>query len=359
MATPAMSATHDDTNDAQSTFPTNEEERLVRLFRNRAELKKEFSNLRDDRDQLLDKIKEEESATLRVRKQLAALEARLANPDTGYNAIVYYQLCALWVDCNRQLRKFSEELIKQQEDRERRRQIMEFNQERQKRLAKLSDQILVVKAESDDMKKVVQTFEERVEALRGFWNYFKRRRMMVELEEQRELFNTVRARIEEMFDRRIKVESEPWPDYPGLGVEGKRAINLAVIALAQHLYLQVAENKLGAKAKLVQVKGVQEITYGTRSDCEYLMAKISEAADKLKGAKDYAETLTARTNFLARRVEYRADEDTVPRATCTENIPVKIGLDANGESKSVGGSPPLDVNVLAEDFWDLHSVILS
>lgn len=357
MATPAQSAVDDSDDEALSVFPTNDEERLVRLFRNRAELKKEFSNLRDDRDQLLDKIKEEESATQKVRRQLAALEARLANPETGYNAIVYYQLCALWVDCNRQLRKFCQELIKQQEDRERRRQIMEFNQERQKRLATIAEEILVVKAEADDMRSAVEACERRVEELGGFWNYFKRRNLQVELDEQRELHNVVRGRIEEMFDRRIKIESDPWPDYPGLGVEGKRAINLAVIALAQHLYLQVAENKLGAKAKMTQVKAVQEVTYGTRSDCEYLMTKISEAMEKLKGVKDYAETLTARTNYLARRVEYRSDQDTAPRASSVDKIAVKIGTDAKGESKAEGG-PPLDVNVLAEDFWNLVSVVL-
>ena len=76
--------------------PSAEDERLVALFRNRAELKKELSALDDERHRLLDRLKLQEGATMRVEEQFAALEQYLGRAEEGYKSLAYFQLKALW-----------------------------------------------------------------------------------------------------------------------------------------------------------------------------------------------------------------------------------------------------------------------
>ena len=333
----------------------NEQERLLNLFWNRAELKKEFSNLRHDRDHLIEKVKEQEKKTGKVRRELRDLERLLADPTAGYQAIVYYQLRSLWKVCHKQVGKFSEELKKQQQDRERKRQIMVFNQERQKRLKEVSGRIVSVKAEADDVKAVLAGMQRQFDSLGGFWNYFKRRELQPSIDQQKEQLAAVRARIEELFDRRIKIESEQWPDYPGLGVSGKRAINLAMIAMTQHLYVAFTESGVASHARDAKLKKVKDVSFGGQSDCEYMMKKIGELTQAMLADRNYGDELKARTEMLSKQVEYRNDTDTVPdAATVAKLVPAVPGFDA-GRSMS---SMPMDVNVLTEDYWDLSQLLL-
>lgn len=337
------------------TVPPDDQDRLLNLFWNRAELKKEFSNLQHDRDHLLEKLKEQEKATDMVRRELRELELLLANPDDGFRAIVYFQLRELWTACHDKLGRFAEELKKQQQDRERKRQIMQFNQERQKRLKDISGRIVSVKAEADDMKRVLAGLEGERAALTGFWNYFKRREMQQTLDEHKEKLTAIRARIEELFDRRIKIESEPWPDYPGLGIGGKRAINMAMIALAQHLYVQLSDNKVATYARGARLKKVKDVSYGSRSDCEYLMKSVAEVAASLTSRRSYGDELKARTEMLNKQVEFRNERDTIPDATTLSKLATSVpGFDARRTISTM----PKDVNVLTEDYWDIGKLLL-
>src|SRR5260370_32116488 len=76
--------------------PPEEEDRVLTLFRNRAELKKAYGELEDEVYRLKDRIKQQEGATQRVQEMLNALETRLGVTDTGYPALVFYQLRRVW-----------------------------------------------------------------------------------------------------------------------------------------------------------------------------------------------------------------------------------------------------------------------
>jgi len=339
----------------ETTGATSEEDRLLNLFWNRAELKKEFSNLRHDRDHLLERLRDQEKKTEKVRKDFRRLETLLADPEAGYKAIVFFQLRSLWSKCHRQLEKFSGQLKKQQQDRERKRQIMVFNQERQKRLHEVSGRIVSVKAETDDMKNAIAGLERQRDSLRGFWNYFKRREMQVTVDEHKTKLAAIRARLEELFDRRIKVESEPWPEYPGLGISGKRAINVAMIALSQHLYVQLSDGSVASLARTAKHKKVEDVSYGSSSDCEYMMKKIEHLALALMSDRNYADELRARTDMLSKQAEYNSDTDTIPAApTLSKLSPTLPGFDP-GRTVS---STPVEVNVLTEDYWEIQKVLM-
>jgi uncharacterized coiled-coil DUF342 family protein len=71
-------------------------EELLKLYWNRADVKREVKALRRERFELLDKLKEQEGAILRAQEQLEGLERLLTNPLAAANAMVYFQLRHLW-----------------------------------------------------------------------------------------------------------------------------------------------------------------------------------------------------------------------------------------------------------------------
>ena len=72
------------------------EEQLLKLYWNRAGVKRELTQLRRERHDLLDKLKEQEGAIVRAQEQLEGLERLLTNPLAAANAMVYFQLRHLW-----------------------------------------------------------------------------------------------------------------------------------------------------------------------------------------------------------------------------------------------------------------------
>ena len=122
--------------------PSAEDERLVALFRNRAELKKELGALDDERHRLLDRLKLQEGATMRVEEQFAALEQYLGRAEEGYKSLAYFQLKGLWRVAAKRLEQFAAELTRQQKDRERRLQLAEFDRVKRARVADVDRELV-------------------------------------------------------------------------------------------------------------------------------------------------------------------------------------------------------------------------
>jgi len=100
----------------QAAEPT---EQLLKLYWNRADVKRELKALRRERFELLDKLKEQEGAIVRAQEQLEGLERLLTNPLAAANAMVYFQLRHLWRVGAQRLEQFGRELQVQREKRER------------------------------------------------------------------------------------------------------------------------------------------------------------------------------------------------------------------------------------------------
>ena len=140
--------------------PAEEQERLLKLYWNRAELKKELSNLDDDLYQLGDRLKQQTAATQRARDDLESLETLLGNPELGFGVLAHYQLRGLWRACHLQLAQFCGELRRQQEDRERKRELVQFHEERQARLE-------VAVRRLEEANEALQQLEQAESALRA------------------------------------------------------------------------------------------------------------------------------------------------------------------------------------------------
>ena len=322
------------------------DERLMQLFRNRAQLKKAHQELQNQYRFLEEKLRNAEASTRRAEERLDAIERLMAKPEAGYNGMVYFQLRALWRACNDQLRSFADELRKQQEDRERKKQLQAFNQDRQHRMDEINDLIMRLKDESRVAAEGLTEMEQRLARLGGIWNYFRRRELKARLVRMRADHDALRARMEEMFDRRIRVENEPWPDFPGLSVEGRRIINIAVIAYAQHLFSHFSRNNISRLAREAVTRPIQDLKYGSERECTDLIGTIQKLMLELKDRHLNVPGLKELALEIRRHVEFRNDEETVPVAASLDGM--VLGARAVGPR----------VNVMMEEYWDLYEVFV-
>ena len=118
-----------------------ESEKLLNLYWNRAELKKEFAELRSEKFRLQDRIKEHEGATARVQQQFDHLENLLLDPEWVHNVVTYFQLRGLNLRCQARLAKFSEQLKQQREQRQQSQIVDDWNELRCEEAAGIEQQV--------------------------------------------------------------------------------------------------------------------------------------------------------------------------------------------------------------------------
>ncbi|MFZ2508180.1 MAG: hypothetical protein WAW79_06895 [Steroidobacteraceae bacterium] len=320
-----------------------EEERLLKLFWNRAELKKELQALDDQLHNLRNKLKQQENANGRLQQQLEQLEVLLGNPERGHDALVHFGLKALWRACREQLEGFAADLKLKNQERERKKQLEEFQQDRTERL-KIADERLrqaqeVADAERDRMRQR----QERMARLTGFWNYFRRRALAIEILAQRERCVTAERQLADMSEAHRTIEKEPWPEFPGLTIEGRRQVNLAVIAYAQVLYARLAASGMAMDSRLANNRSVESAKHGDPEACLRRLKEIASALAQVKAQDDIVAEIRKRTDKMATGATWRSQNETVPQP-------------ASLPPAAAGGVP--DANVLVDDYWDIYKILL-
>ena len=317
-----------------------DDERLLRLFWNRAELKKTLQGLDDELHALRDRIKQQDGAHSRLEEQLDRLETLLGTPERGPDALVHFGLRNLWRECRRQLEGFAAELRRQRQDHERKRQLAEFQHDRQERL-KLADERLA------EARSVVELEEgrlaegqKRLSAMTALWQYFRRRDLEFELDAQRSRVADARRHLEDMLQSRRTIEKEPWPEFTGLSIQGRRGINLAVIAYAQLLCQRLAPHGLAVQARVAAHRRVEDGRFGTRADCLARLDQLSAAMATVRSQDGVAAEIRVLTERLKRDASWRRQEDVVPAPSSVQSL--------------AAGGP----NVLIDDYWDLYQVLL-
>ena len=139
--------------------PVEESEKLLQLYWNRAELKKEFAGLRDEEYRLKDLVKQKDGAVARVQQKLDHLERLLYDPDWVYNVIIYYQLRNLNLRCQSKIEKFAEQIKQQREQRQHGQVLNDWN-------AQSSREAAGVDAQIGEQRLQVQLLEDKLQAER-------------------------------------------------------------------------------------------------------------------------------------------------------------------------------------------------
>jgi hypothetical protein len=330
-----------------------EDGRVLALFRNRAELKKAYGELQDEIYRLKDRIKQQEGATQRVQEMLNALELRLGMAESAYPALVFYQLRKLWQSGREIIEQFVADLVRQQDDRERRQHLAEHNRRQFTKREAADRRLRSAETLAADAAGVVAVLEAQHARLTRLWHYFKRRALAQRIDAAQASAATANSTLAAAREASEAIEEEPIPEFPGLTIETRRAINVAAIAYAEVLCLRLVKTPLVQLAR--EATGRREATddYGTQAECEALMAEIDRARAMLQVRNSIAQEIKTRSERLKQVARYRGPADTSPTS---DSLAFSEGDVLHTES--TGASAARMPNVLAEDTWDLFRILL-
>jgi hypothetical protein len=317
-----------------------DDDRVLHLFRNRAELKKSHISLQDEVQRLKDRVKQQEGATARVQEMLQGLEGRLSQPESAYPTLVFYQLRELWNLGRTLLTQFVAELAAQQEERERRAFFAEHNREQFGRRQGIEAKLREAENRAVTARDAVAQIEQELARLRQIWHFFKRRTLRQRLQTASLQSMLCMQDLETARGVRDALDAEPTPEFGGLSIDARRAINQATIAYAQLLVERLARTPLMELARAAS--GRREPPrdeYGDRARCEATMAAIVNGRGLLQQRGTLSQEIKQRSERMRELAKYRGAGETVPTA---ESL-----------ASAVDGS-----KVLADDLWEIFRVLL-
>jgi len=325
-----------------------ESEKLLNLYWNRAELKKEFAELRSEKFRLQDRIKEHEGAAARVQQQLDHLENLLLDPEWVHNIVTYFQLRGLNLRCQAKLAKFAEQLKQQREQRLRSRIVDDWNTLRREEVAGIEQQVGEQRMQIQMLEDHLQAERHKLATMSGFLRIFQRRSVTAGLDSLAENIESAQENEESLLLKVEEIENRQPPDTQGLDVATKRLINYMILSFSQQLYLHLNEDALGDITKEAGEKSAGAINYGGKDTCDEILERVKNCVDSLESASDFADVLQRRAKLIAEKAEYRGNDDAVP---VSASVSIIYSIDTNGVIRES------DVNLLGQNYWNLTHVL--
>ncbi len=323
-------------------------EKLLDLYWNRAELKKEFDGMRKEQFKLQDAIKQKEGAAARLQQKLDHLEELLLDSDWAHNVIVFYQFRGLAIHCQQKLANFAEQLKQQREQKQHGRLLDSWNEGRSSDAQVLEDQVAERHAVIQQLQDQLQADRNRLTSMGGFLKIFKRRSINATIKRLSEEIEAAQQEEESLLAGVEEIQNRAPPETEGLDVPTKRSINFMIIAFAQQLFLAFKDDELAALAKESSEKSAGAINYGSRHECEQLLAKIRDVVELMEQASDFAETLKRRSILLGEKASFRNDTDVVP---ISDSVATLYKIDSNGLVTEK------DENIMGENWWGISKVL--
>jgi hypothetical protein len=323
-------------------------EKLLHLYWNRAELKKQFAGMRKEQFKLKDKIKQQEGATARLQQKLDHLEALLIDPEWAGNAVVFYQLRGLALQCQRKLSKFAEQLKQQREQRLHNSLLVAWNEERARELKVIERELVATREFVQRVDGQLQEERDRLLSMSGFLKIFRRRAVTATLDNFGKQIDAANERERSLLQKLDEIRSRKPPENQGLDAGSKRSINFMILSFAQQLFLLFADDDLALMAKETGEKSVGAINYGNRRECEQLLSRIRKRSESIDRSSDFASILQQRAKMISELALFRNDGDAVPIAAS-----VSIVFDIDGDG-TVGKT---DVNLLGENYWGIAKIL--
>lgn len=328
-----------------------DDDRLVDLFWNRAQLKKEFAQLRAERAGLRERILHQEGQILRAQQRVEELEGLLADPTQAANAGVFFQLRALWGYGRRRLMRLSRDLATHERERTQRAGQHAFEQGREAELAELDARFAAARERVRDAQQVSMQLAKRRRSLLAWFGIGPGRE---EAELAHEALTHARIERDDLEQLRKSKLHEAAPDGGELVLSSRRRVNLAVLALAQELLLHFEADDLAAQAREAVSRQLSDVDYGSASVCRRLSRKMAEQMQKFESITDLPARIRRRSRYLQSCARYRLETDAVPVSGCFTTIP--CALDDSGQP--VNGQA-IATNVLVDEYWDLYAVLLN
>lgn len=332
-------------------------DKLVELFSNRTELKKEYARLRDERHELEGELKRQQGETLRLKQKLEYLEGQLTDRNTAASTVVFYQLRGVWRGCARRLVKLSDSMGKVISHRRQEAAITRWKRDHEKNIAIVDQRLVDEKAQIIDLKNQIRVTIETIGKKQKAWHYFTRRRLS---RERDALSHTLKQKLIEhntTLERKKELARTKPPEVEALTVEDRRSINLNVIAMAQFLCGHFAEYKLSDACHAAMSKQLGSINYGDESACEQVRtnARLAlEALMKIDGKPEIIAHVRRQAEHLGKFATYPDEESATPEPFALDNE--DKGLVDKLVVSEYFASP---VKVMSADFWSLRDALLS
>jgi hypothetical protein len=280
---------------------------------------------------------------MRVQEQYDALEQYLGRPDEGFKCLVYYELRAVWRAAARRLDHFGTELSRQQKDRERKAQMADFDRGRRARASDVERELVEARMLADQLQAEQKLATQRLEGMLGFWNYFRRRKLAEEIMVRAARIESALTDVTDLSDQAHAIEMETPPAFDGLSIDGRRAVNLAVIAYAEWLCERLSAGGVAGLAREATLRRVFESGYGGRDECLALMQVAARAITDLDHIADDLVDIKSRTDRMRRTATYRSETDVIPLS------------DTVGAADALQRPVP---NVLIEEYWDVYKALV-
>lgn len=322
-------------------------DKLMELYWNRAELKKEFAGMRKEKYRLQDRIKEQEGSTARIQQKLDHLEELLVDPDWAHNVVVHYQLRGLGQRTERKLARFAEQLKQQREQKKHNSLLDDWNEQRKQEARGIETEILEKRDLIQQLEDQLLAEQRRLTSMNAFTRLFRGRSAM-------KLVDSIASQIEAstqedqvLHDSIEEIMNRKPPDHQGLDIAAKRSINLMILAFAQQLYIQFDKAGIAQQVKEATEKSVGAINFGTRYECDQILSRISKSIELLEQGADSADILKKRVLKLGESAKFAGKSDAVPIAGTISTL---YKIDSNGVIRES------ELNIAGENYWGISKI---
>jgi hypothetical protein len=262
--------------------------------------------------------------------------------------MVYFQLRHMWRVGALKVEQFARELRSQRENRERMQLHNAILAKRNRRLEAISDKLEELMQKRKKAIEECLRFEKRYERMNAIVRLFAGPPVKNRIHAMKRNREALEVRISEFNDVIAKIRGEPLPEPDELSQESRRQINMAVLALAQHLVIHFSGHDLARLAKKASQRTVGDMKFGERRACDQLVERIRERVEALNAEKSLANRVKKRAELLSGQVHFRQETDSLPvREDLAE---IRFSDDAK--------QSPLRINVLTDGYWDLEEVLI-
>jgi hypothetical protein len=323
-------------------------EKLLDLYWNRAELKKEFASLRERNYQLQDRVKHHEGQTVRMQQKLDHLEGLLLDPEWVHNVVAFFQLRRLSMRCTGRIARFAEQLKQQREKKQHSQALVAWNEERKRNATEIQRKIGERRMRVQMLEDRLQSERHRLTTMNGLLRFFKGRRVTKQLDSLAAELVLTQQRESDLLVKLDELQKLSPPDHQGLDVAAKRTINFMILSYAQQLFLHLADDEIATLSKEASEKSVGAVNYGDKKRCDFILRKIAKRLESMEESADSVDVLQHRARLIAEDAMFRSDEDAVPVAGSVSTV---YSINANNIVKKRDG------NLLGDNYWGLVKIL--
>lgn len=325
-----------------------EDERLLDLYWNRNELKKEFAGLQNEKFKLTDRIKTQKGDIERLKQKLAHLEQLLVEPEWGRSVFVMYQLRGLGARCTNKIARFAERIKRQQEQKLHGEAVSRWRASVEADASAVRTEILELEEHSQAARDEIGQLESRYQSMGRIMRYVRRGNFRRRIERLNSDIEMLRDRIGENQQGVVEIENRDPPEVAGLSLNARRLINFTILSYAQQLYISFEDDDLVVLVKEACDKSAGAVRYGSEAECQAIVERVRRAESRLARGRDFAAEIQKRARLISEGAAYGDEADAVPLA---DTVSTLFRFD-NLENVQIA-----DANLLGQNYWGLATVM--